>query len=78
MRLKGLRMGDALSRFVAILAYNAIRPRSRWRYLCPLAGFPGLLANVAQIRHNVDAKTCKPCQLCLANCATGAVEYCAP
>jgi MauM/NapG family ferredoxin protein len=60
--------------FVVILALNAIRPRFWCRYLCPLGGFLGLLANVAQIRHNVDAEKCKPCQLCVSNCPTGAIE----
>ena len=58
--------------FIGIVALNLLRPRFWCRYLCPLGGLLGLLAQRPLLRLRNDADKCRNCGRCTMNCPAAA------
>lgn len=58
--------------FILIVALNFIRPRFWCRYICPLGGMLGLLAQRPLLRLKNNPDTCKSCGLCTMHCPAAA------
>jgi len=58
--------------FILIVALNFVRPRFWCRYLCPLGGLLGLLAQRPLLRLRNDRSTCKDCGKCNLACPAAA------
>jgi len=58
--------------FVTIVALNLVRPRFWCRYVCPLGGLLGLLAQRPAMRLHNDESTCNNCGKCNTVCPAAA------
>lgn len=58
--------------FIGIVILNLVRPRFWCRYLCPLGGLLGLLAQRPALRLKNDANACRNCGKCNLACPAAA------